>query len=78
MDQPNTQAYLFELGKMHKVVLKAESEDELRRLVQQLTGDNIMHHVWMEQPEDVVASVATAPNAKSVLQPYFKQFKLFK
>lgn len=78
MDHPGTQAYLSELEKMHKVVLQAENEQQLQQLVSRLVSDNIPHHGWIEQPEGILSSVATAPADKSVLQPYFKQFKLFK
>lgn len=78
MDQPDTQAYLKDLEKMHKVVLKAESQSQLQQLVDRLSGDGIPHHAWIEQPEDILAAVASAPGQKTVLQPYFKEFKLFK
>lgn len=78
MDQPMTQSYLSQLERMYKIVLKSENEDQMRQLVLQLTDAGIQHHAWIEQPEDLMASVATAPNVKSLLQPFFKQFKLFK
>lgn len=63
---------------MHKVVLKASSEEEMKELVFQLAADGISHHAWMEEPEKIMSAVASAPNEKSILQPYFKKFKLFK
>ena len=78
MDSPQTQSYLAQLEKMHKVVLKSEGEEEMRKLVHQLSADGIAHHAWVEEPEKIMSAIASAPNEKSVLQPYFKGLKLFK
>lgn len=78
LDQADTQSYLNELETMHKVVLKAESEEQVQQLVQRLSAAGIRHYAWIERPEDILAAVASAPGQKSVLQSHFKGFKLFK
>ena len=78
MDKEKTKMYLENLDSMHKVVLKAESEDQLKELASQLDSGNIDHYCWMEQPENIISCIASAPNDKSLLQPFFKPFKLYK
>ena len=73
-----TQKYLQDLDKMHKVVLKAEGEQQLKDLVSNLKEAGIDHYAWTEQPENIVVAVASAPSEKTLLQPHFKSFKLFK
>lgn len=73
-----TQQYLNALDKMHKIVLKAESEDQLQELVNKLKESQFDHYAWIEQPENILVAVASAPNDKTLLQPLFKAFKLFK
>ena len=77
-DEEATKEYLNQLARMHKVVLKAESEDDMKELIKSLESNSIKHYVWVEEPESLVSSVASAPDLKSVLQPFFKSFKLFK
>lgn len=63
---------------MHKVVLRANNESELKSLIDRLDSDKISHYPWIEHPEGVLVAVASAPEEKLKLAPYFKQFKLFK
>lgn len=78
MDKEKTKVYLDNLDSMHKVVLKAENEDQLKELTVNLKSSNIDHYCWIEQPENIISCIASAPNDKSILQPFFKPFKLFK
>lgn len=73
-----TKQYIQELDRMHKIVLKAENESQLKDLIEKLKADSISHYAWIEQPENILCSVSSAPNHKSVLQPYFRDYKLFK
>jgi len=73
-----TKKYLSDLDRMHKVVLKAENERQLKDLVTKLEESSIDHYSWTEQPENIVVAVASAPEDKTLLQPHFKSFKLFK
>ena len=79
-DSPETLEYCSEsnLDTMHKVVLEIKGVDQLHTLSKSLTEANIPHKLWTEQPENVPTSLATAPNRKAVLQPYFKKLKLCK
>ena len=51
-NKPCTQAYLADLDNMHKVVLEAKDEEQLKALGQQLTEAAIDHKMWVEQPEN--------------------------
>lgn len=73
-----TQAYLADLDNMHKVVLEAKGEAELRALASKLEEGGVQHKLWIEQPEDVPTCLATKPCTKEQVQKYFKKFKLYK
>jgi len=79
-DQPQTQQYCGtdNLDHMRKVVLEIKNEAQLRNLSEKLTSANILHKLWIEQPEDYATCLATAPGAKSTLQPHVKKLKLCK
>ncbi|KAI1289491.1 putative peptidyl-tRNA hydrolase PTRHD1 [Halotydeus destructor] len=77
MDKSSTQKYLEDIGSMHKVVVKAENEEQLNVLIGKLEANKIDHYVWVEQPENIKTCVAVAPNEKSTIQSYFRPFKLF-
>ncbi|KAK6167691.1 hypothetical protein SNE40_021660 [Patella caerulea] len=74
----NTQEYLADLDRMHKVVLEAKDEDSLRKLSDILTENKIDHKLWIEQPENIPTCIAAKPDKKENIQKYFKGFKLFK
>ncbi|XP_060593771.1 putative peptidyl-tRNA hydrolase PTRHD1 [Ruditapes philippinarum] len=74
----NTQQYLADLDRMHKVVLEAPDEESLRKLANKLSEENIDHKLWIEQPEDIPTCVAAKPYKKEDVQQYFKDFKLFR
>lgn len=77
LDKTKTQLYLDQLDTMHKVVLKAESDEQLDELIANLKQSRVEHHVWLEQPENIRTCVATAPHDKALLSPLFRPFKLF-
>lgn len=66
------------VDRMTKVILKAQSEQELVDLSRNLTQNEISHYSWREEPEKVITAVASAPNERDVLKPHFSQFKLFR
>lgn len=63
---------------MHTVVLEAKNEEALIKLTELLDENSIQHVMWREQPENIVTALATKPYKRSVVQPFFKKFKLFK
>lgn len=79
-DHPETVSYCSEanLENMHKVVLEIKGTEQLQNLSKALEEANICHKLWTEQPENIPTSLATAPNRKSKLQPFFKKLKLCK
>ena len=74
----NTISYLADLENMTKCVLGIESEAALRSLASRLSDAGIRHHLWIEQPENVAVSLATAPALKSTIVSFFSDLKLLK
>ncbi|KAL5013741.1 hypothetical protein ScPMuIL_008011 [Solemya velum] len=74
----NTQTYLGDLDRMHKVILEAPDEEALKTLDETLSKQNIDHKLWIEQPGNIPTCVAVKPYKKDEIQKYFKHLKLFK
>ncbi|VVC31451.1 Peptidyl-tRNA hydrolase, PTH2,Peptidyl-tRNA hydrolase II domain [Cinara cedri] len=74
---PNMQAYLKDLGNMHKVVLEVPDEPALLKVAEALSADGVHHVVWKEQPEDVATCVALKPCVKGEVSKYVRKFKLY-
>lgn len=74
----NTLQYTTDLDNMHKVILEAPSQDELEKLSQDLSANQIDHKLWIEQPENYATCLATKPYPKQQIQSFFKKLKLFK
>lgn len=77
-DDENVVQYTSDLDNMHKVVLEAKNEGDLRTLSDKLSEGSIHHKLWIEQPEDYATCLAAKPYPKEEVQKYFKKFKLFK
>jgi len=63
---------------MTKVVLKAESEQQILDASQTLEQNNVKHYIWREQPENIITALATVPCDRDILKPLLKDFKLFR
>lgn len=79
-DDPNTAAYCSPsaIDSMHKVCLGIESRDALEELSAKLKEAGIKHKLWVEQPEDVPVSLATAPRPKEEVSGFFAGLKLLR
>jgi peptidyl-tRNA hydrolase len=79
-DLPATGVYCDTQGgpQMHTVVLETSGDEKLLRLADALTEADIDHVLWREQPENIVTALAARPYPRSVVQPHFRKFKLFK
>lgn len=77
-EDPQTQEYLKDLDNMHKVVLEAADEAALQKLKDKLVENNILHKLWIEQPENIPTCLVLKPYRKEEVQNHFKGFKLFK
>ncbi|XP_038051459.1 putative peptidyl-tRNA hydrolase PTRHD1 [Patiria miniata] len=77
-EDENVHLYTSNLDNMHKVVLEAQNEDNLRTLSAELTSARIDHTLWIEQPENCATCIAVKPYPKEHIQKHFKKFKLFK
>ena len=73
-----TRQYLENLENLTTCVLGIDNEEKLKQLVTRLQSGQIQHHLWIEQPENMAVSLATAPGLKSHLAPYFKGLKLLR
>lgn len=77
-DHPDTRAYLAALDSMHKVVLEGPSAEALRETSAALDAAGVTHKLWVEQPENIVTALASAPRARALLKPLFAAFKLLR
>ncbi|XP_071950911.1 putative peptidyl-tRNA hydrolase PTRHD1 [Antedon mediterranea] len=74
----NVTQYLSDLDNMHKVVLEAKDETELRTISEKLSSKNIHYKLWIEQPENYATCLAVKPYPRDEIKPYFKGLKLYK
>lgn len=79
-EEEYTRAYCSEdnLDHMHKAVLEAKSETQLRNLSEKLSKEGIQHKLWIEQPENYATCLATTPQPKSKVYPILKKYNLCK
>merc|ERR1719499_41462 len=64
-DHEDTQTYLRELDRMHKIVLEVKDENELKKIDDKLTKGTIDHKLWIEQPENFPTCLAVRPYVKN-------------
>jgi hypothetical protein len=63
---------------MHKVVLEASDESDLKSLSDKLTSAGVLHHLWNEMPENYSTSLATMPYRRTKeMSKLFKKLRLF-
>lgn len=77
-DAAHTLAYVGGLESMTKIILKCDDESSLRSAAAALETAGLMHHLWVELPENVPTCLATAPGPRDVLKPHFSSFKLLR
>ncbi|XP_058810043.1 putative peptidyl-tRNA hydrolase PTRHD1 isoform X2 [Phymastichus coffea] len=77
-DDPHSQTYLSDLDNMHTVVLEVPSEENLKTIHTTLTENNILHKLWIEQPENIPTCLVIKPYPKDSVHKYLKKLKLFK
>lgn len=77
-DDHDTMAYLHDLDHMHKIVIGVPSESELVKLADELNKNGIKNKLWYEQPENLPTSLALKPYKKSMVEQFFKAFKLLR
>lgn len=63
---------------MTKVVLKAESEQQIIDASTKLEENGIKYYIWREQPENIITALATIPHERETLKPLLSNFKLFR
>ena len=62
---------------MHKIVLGVD-QGSLEELNDTLSKNGIAFKLWTEQPEKITTCIATKPYSKTLIEKYFKAFKLFR
>ena len=77
MDE-ETVDYLKNLDSMHKIVVGVVSQADLVALSETLIENEIKFKLWTEQPENIPTCIATKPYTKSLVDKFFKTFKLFR
>lgn len=73
-----TVAYLNNLDSMHKIVVGVLTQSDLVALSEALAADELKFKLWIEQPENIPTCLATKPYTKSLVEKFFKGFKLFR
>ncbi|KAF9926963.1 hypothetical protein FBU30_003605 [Linnemannia zychae] len=78
-DLPDTREYLADLNNMHKVVLEVKNLPQLETLAASLSGLDVPHVTWREQPEDILTCLSTSPIRRSQeVKDAFKKCSLFR
>mmetsp|Transcript_4914 Transcript_4914/g.7281 ORF Transcript_4914/g.7281 Transcript_4914/m.7281 type:complete len:81 (-) Transcript_4914:412-654(-) len=80
MNDADVKAYTSpqNIPRMYKVVLSATSEEDLKQVSETLNKHKIVHHLWIEQPENYATCIATKPYKKSVVSPFLSTLKLYR
>lgn len=73
-----TMNYLEDLANMHKIILQANSVDDLLKVEGALKEANISHHLWIEKPENIATCLAVSPQPRQSVQSMFRCFKLLR
>lgn len=63
------------------VILQTKDEQSLKSLASVLEKNNVMHHLWIEQPENFPTALATAPipgRSDEVLAAFKKYCSLYR
>ncbi|KAH9834060.1 peptidyl-tRNA hydrolase II [Rhodofomes roseus] len=65
-DLPETKAYLDDLKNMRKAVLQVADRKGIEKLAALLSSADppVLHHLWVEQPENEPSCLALAPNRR--------------
>eukprot|EP00043_Microstomoeca_roanoka_P023021 m.257538 g.257538 ORF g.257538 m.257538 type:complete len:150 (+) comp25572_c0_seq1:188-637(+) len=75
---PSVQAYTHALPTMRKVIKQVKNEAALRKLSEQLKEQEIIHHLWIEQPENTPTCLATVPLPADSISKPLKKLQLFR
>ena len=59
-----------------QVVLEIKGREQLEKLASTLEEENVLHKLWLEQPENFPTCLATKPYPKGDIGHYFKKLKL--
>ncbi|XP_055316894.1 putative peptidyl-tRNA hydrolase PTRHD1 [Sitodiplosis mosellana] len=77
-DDADVKTYFGDIDNMHKVVLEIATEDELRKLSEDLVTNDIKHKLWIEQPENIATCIALKPYEKDSVKKITRKYKMLK
>ncbi|GJJ78590.1 hypothetical protein EMPS_10949 [Entomortierella parvispora] len=78
-DLHDTREYLADINNMHKVVLEVKNLPQLEALAASLSGLEVPHVTWREQPENILTCLSTSPIRRSQeVKDAFKKCSLFR
>ncbi|CRH01030.1 peptidyl-tRNA hydrolase PTRHD1, putative [Plasmodium relictum] len=66
------------INNMHKVVLKVDDTEELKKLSSILDKESFKYKMWIEQPENILTALALKPYYKNTIKDYFRKYQLLK
>lgn len=62
----------------YKFQFQIGTEDELRKLSEDLTTNDIKHKLWIEQPENIATCIALKPYEKDAVKKFTRKYKMLK
>eukprot|EP00045_Choanoeca_perplexa_P001208 m.18387 g.18387 ORF g.18387 m.18387 type:complete len:155 (-) comp10799_c0_seq2:297-761(-) len=77
LEDDQVKEYLTQLGTMHKVLAQTADQASLVKLSKQLHERDVVHHLWVEQPENLPVCLATKPVSRSTVVKPLRKLKLF-
>ncbi|KAI4837385.1 peptidyl-tRNA hydrolase PTRHD1 [Plasmodium brasilianum] len=66
------------INNMHKIILKVDDSNELKKLSSVLDKESLKYKIWIEYPENVLSAVAIKPYYKDTVKDYFKKYQLLR
>lgn len=69
---------LFEFVLICSYPFQIGTEDELRKLGEDLITNDIKHKLWIEQPENIATCIALKPYEKDAVKKFTRKYKMLK
>lgn len=66
------------INKLNVSLNQINSEDELRKLSEDLITNEIKHKLWIEQPENIATCIALKPYEKDTVKKFTRKYKMLK
>lgn len=66
------------INELNVFLNQINSEDELRKLSEDLVTNEIKHKLWIEQPENIATCIALKPYEKDAVKKFTRKYKMLK